>query len=37
MEKSDNLQMDWKCMMDYSSAMIQSMDLQGNFLYYNDD
>jgi len=36
MEKSDNLQMDWKCMMDYSSAMIQSMDLQGNFLYYND-
>lgn len=36
MENRDGLPIDWKCMMDYSSAMIQSIDLQGNFLYYND-
>lgn len=35
MENRDGLPIDWKCMMDYSSAMIQSIDLQGNFLYYN--
>lgn len=35
MGNRDGLPIDWKCMMDYSSAMIQSIDLQGNFLYYN--
>lgn len=36
MEKTDTLHMDWKRIMDCSSAMIQSVDLQGNFLYYNE-
>ncbi len=36
MENRDGLPIDWKCMMDYSSVIIQSIDLQGNFLYYND-
>ena len=36
MENRDGLPIDRKYMMDYSSAMIQSIDLQGNFLYYND-
>lgn len=37
MEKSNfNTQFDWKSIVDFSSAQIQSVDLQGKFLYYNE-